>query len=106
MTATAPERAGPSSSRRAFSRRAKITVKGARCARVAGAMALRATLDTDLSRQRSGTCREDGGRADSYINGANPMDTSRVYRNIAIGFSQSAGPTMLASFGETVIPIC
>jgi hypothetical protein len=32
-------------------RRAQITVKSARCAHVAGAMALRATLECDLGRQ-------------------------------------------------------
>ncbi len=42
--------AGPSSSRRAFFRRAKITVKSARYARVLR-MALRATPDCDLPRQ-------------------------------------------------------
>ena len=37
----------------------KITVKGAR---VAAAMALRATLECDLPRQDIGTYQEDGGR--------------------------------------------
>ena len=49
----------PSSSRRASCRRAKITFKSARCARVLR-MALRATLDTDLPRQDLGTYQEDG----------------------------------------------
>jgi hypothetical protein len=38
----------------------KITVKGARCARVAAAMALRATPECDLHRQDRGTYPEDG----------------------------------------------
>jgi hypothetical protein len=50
---------GPSSSRRAFCRRAKITVKSARCARVLR-MALRATPDCDLARQDPGKYQEDG----------------------------------------------
>ena len=44
--------AGPSSTRRASCHRAKITVKGARCAHVATAMALRATFECDLPRAR------------------------------------------------------
>ena len=57
---TAPARAaGPSSSRRALCRRAKITVKSAPYGRVLR-MALRATPDCDLPRQRSGSYREDG----------------------------------------------
>jgi hypothetical protein len=39
----------------------KITGKGAHCARVANAMALRATLECDLPRQDLGTYQEDGG---------------------------------------------
>jgi hypothetical protein len=54
-------RAGqPSSSRQPSCRRAKITVKCARCARVASAMALRATLDTDLPRQDPAPIRRTG----------------------------------------------
>ena len=57
---TAPARAaGPSSSRRAVCRRAKITVKSAPYGRVLR-MALRATPDSDLPRQESGTYQEDG----------------------------------------------
>jgi hypothetical protein len=52
--------AEPPSTRRAFSHRQKSQIKGARCARVAGAMALRATPDNDLSRQDLGTYQEDG----------------------------------------------
>jgi hypothetical protein len=48
--------------RRAFSRCAKITVKGARYARVAVAMALRATLECDLARQDLGTYQEGRGK--------------------------------------------
>ena len=50
--------AGPSSTRRAFSRRARSS-KCARCARVLR-MALRATLDCDLPRQDLGTYPQDG----------------------------------------------
>ncbi len=56
----APARAaGPSSSRRASCRRAKITVKSAPYDRVLR-MALRATPDCDLPRQRTGTYQPDG----------------------------------------------
>jgi hypothetical protein len=50
----------PSSSRQSSCCRAKITVKGGRRARVAGAMALHATLDTDFPRQGHRAYREDG----------------------------------------------
>ena len=46
--------------RRASSRHAKITVKGARYARVASAMALRATLECDLPRQDPAAIRRTG----------------------------------------------
>ena len=42
----------------------KIAVKGARFARVAGAMTLRATLECDLRRQDLGTYQEDGATAE------------------------------------------
>ena len=56
---TVPARAaGLSSSRRASCRRAKTTVKSAPCGRVLR-MALRATLECDLPRQRTGIYQED-----------------------------------------------
>ncbi len=52
----------------------KITVKGARCARVANAMALRATLECDLPRQDLGTYQEDGGKVEvTLCASARPM---------------------------------
>ncbi len=64
---TVPARADrPSSSRQPSCRRAKITVKGARCARVADAMALRATLDTDLPRQDTAPIRRTGKKSRSF----------------------------------------
>jgi hypothetical protein len=64
-----------SSSRRASCRRAKITVKSARGARVLRT-ALCAALECDLPRQRTGTCQEDGGRAEAFSILGMSCDTS------------------------------
>jgi hypothetical protein len=58
--------AGPSSTRRASCHRAKITVKGARCAHVATPMALRAILECDLPRQDLGTYQRTGEDRNHY----------------------------------------
>ncbi len=58
---TAPAQlTGPPSPRRAFCRRAKITVKGAPKGASPAAMAQAPTLDTDLRAARSGASRKDG----------------------------------------------
>ena len=54
------EGAGSSSSRLGILSPRKITIKGARYARVANADGASATLDADLPRQEIGTCQEDG----------------------------------------------
>ena len=58
LVATPARTAGPSSSRRASCRRAKITVKSAPYGRVLR-MALRATLECDLPRQNPAPIKED-----------------------------------------------
>jgi hypothetical protein len=71
---TTPARADrPSSSRQPSCYRRKITVKGVRCAHVADAMALRATLDTDLLRQEIAPIRRtrDENRACLTLNRQN-----------------------------------
>ncbi len=60
------EPAGPFSPRRALCRRAKITVKSARCARVLRT-ALRAAQDCDLPLQDPAPIRRTGGRAGVFI---------------------------------------
>src|SRR5262249_24585609 len=60
----------------------KLPVKSARCARVAGAMTLRATPDWDLPRQRPGIYQEDGRRpaSNSAIAESTALDISHVYK--------------------------
>ena len=78
------ELTGPSSSRRAFSRRAKITVKSARCARVLRT-APRAALDSDLPRQTLAPIRRtDLPRLDRPLRLSAALTSGRVV-NVAKG---------------------
>jgi hypothetical protein len=97
---TAPARAArPSSSRRALCRRAKITVKSAPYGRVLR-MALRATPDCDLPRQRSGSYQEDGGEDAAFWTLKGSRSAIRV--NDLRRPGSSAGPAARAA----IIHIC
>ena len=92
----------PSSSRRASCRRAKIIVKSVPYGRVLR-MALRATLECDLPRQRTGTCKEDGERVELNVlltvrSRERCIHSQKTSAPTAIAASKGVGPSVAASF--------